>query len=181
MNTGKRRSGGKQTDRARAILTINGTRVLVGVEEYHAKDFSGVPEPGHNITLGFTRGPDKYFINLTLLTHAELQALKEILDLAFANAQDICIMRDKYAREALYKDGDDSFTRLYRPVPELITREGEKWPDYPRLRSGLEWVAYVVRDFRYRRFTFKSNGKHVLERIAADNEPSDLESEAGLI
>lgn len=61
--------------------------------------------------------------NLTALTVEELDAFKEIIDTAFELARPICKARDKEAADAL-AEGDDSHSRIYRAVPQLVYREG---------------------------------------------------------
>jgi hypothetical protein len=61
--------------------------------------------------------------NLTALTVEELDAVKDIIDTAFGLARPYCEQRDKEAADA-FAEGDDSHSRIYRAVPQLVYREG---------------------------------------------------------
>lgn len=62
-------------------------------------------------------------LNLTKLTEAELEAIKQVIDQAFALALPVIRQRDEEANAA-FTEGDDSFDRIYRAVPKLVFREG---------------------------------------------------------
>ena len=90
--------------------------ILVGNEES--------PEPGSDVVLFIPRAgrrPDLSF-NLTSLTEQELDALHDLFDAAFEWARPISRARDKRAEDA-NAAGDDSFTRNYRPIPQLVFRK----------------------------------------------------------
>jgi hypothetical protein len=78
--------------------------------------------------------------NLSSLTHAELVAIREYFDIAFELAEPVCIERDKAANEA-FDSGDDSVTRIYRALPELIVRNGEVAEHGEGLRVGSQAVS----------------------------------------
>lgn len=61
-------------------------------------------------------------INLTNLTLPELDALKDIFDSAFEWARPVVERRDKEAQDA-WDSGDDSHSRNYRPIPQLVYRK----------------------------------------------------------
>ncbi len=60
-------------------------------------------------------------ILLTNFTTQELDELKKCLDHAFSQARPICIELDEAAHKA-FEDGDDSWSRLYRPDARFIQR-----------------------------------------------------------
>jgi len=61
--------------------------------------------------------------NLTACTEDELIALKHLFDTAFETALPIARQRDKEARDA-FDQGDDSHSRIYRQLPQLVYRAG---------------------------------------------------------
>lgn len=62
-----------------------------------------------------------FSVDLSEMTLQEVQAVKDMFDKVFAEAQKVCEHRDQLAREA-YEDGDDSHYRLYRTVPKVVER-----------------------------------------------------------
>lgn len=86
-------------------------------------------------------------LDLTMLTEAELRALRRVFIAAFDEALTTCVLRDKEAQDA-YAKGDDSFVRLYRPVPEFVDREGESRKHDPSVWDRPESVS--GRDLRDR-------------------------------
>lgn len=79
-------------------------------------------EPGPTLRLMLPQQRGRAFIfNITALTHVELLKLKELFDMMFEIAEPIVKERDQAAQDA-FQRGDDSFVRLYRPVPRLVVR-----------------------------------------------------------
>jgi len=68
-------------------------------------------------------GAHSMVIDLSEMTTQELDATKELLDVMFAEAHEVCEHRDQLAREA-YEDGNDTHYRLYRTVPAMVDRSG---------------------------------------------------------
>ena len=60
--------------------------------------------------------------DLSALTIEELDAMREFFTLAFDTAEPVVRMRDKAAHDA-FTEGNDSFARLYRQLPQLVVRE----------------------------------------------------------
>jgi len=92
--------------------------------------------------------PDVYQ-KLTDLTEAELMAYKELLDKAFEWALPVVQRHDKEAADAA-ETGDDSFERIYRPLPQLVFRKrkvGEHFESVRLRPNGVspggrpDWVA----------------------------------------
>lgn len=75
-----------------------------------------------DIVLHLASGRLKFNMALTSLTEQELAALREIFTLAFDWAEPIVKKRDADAEYA-FQHGDDSFTRVYRQVPNLVIRK----------------------------------------------------------
>lgn len=98
------------------VKTSNGQFViLVGTD-------SG--ESGNDIVL-FSPRPGKvpdFAINLSSLTLEELEAMETLIKTAFEWARPICKLRDQEAQDA-FNAGDDSITRVYRAVPQLVFRK----------------------------------------------------------
>lgn len=88
----------------------------------HPKDDED-KEAGPTVRLYLPRpGARPMQYNLTALTKQELDWLRDLLNLACDLAEPIVEHRDKVAQDA-FDNGDDSFARIYRQVPQLIVRE----------------------------------------------------------
>lgn len=82
--------------------------------------------------------------NLTACTEEELTSLKHLFDTAFALALPIVQQRDKEAQDA-FANGDDSHSRIYRQVPQLVYREGAIGEHSEGVLDRLEDAAGVQR------------------------------------
>jgi len=98
-------------------------------------------QPGDDVVLCFPKksyrrntGPA---ISLTNLTYLELQTLRKLFDLAFEWAEPIVQERDRVAQDA-FDQGDDSFERLYRRVPNLVIRKRPKRENSDGVRERPE-------------------------------------------
>lgn len=76
-------------------------------------------------------------LNFSNMTVEELKAAREFVNLAIDLAEPVAAARDKAARKAA-DEGDDSFGRIYRPVPDMVKRPWAFGPDGKSLRNGLE-------------------------------------------
>lgn len=76
--------------------------------------------------------------NMTQFTAEEVAALREFFLVATATALPAAQFMDEKAEEELDND-IDSDPRLYRDVPRLFVREGEKFRDHPSILRGHEW------------------------------------------
>lgn len=76
-------------------------------------------------------------INLTSLTIEELEMTRQFFNTAFDMAEPVVRLRDQVAEDA-FANGDDSFARSYRPVPQLVIRKRQEQLDVPRLHLGSE-------------------------------------------
>lgn len=146
----KFRIDGKMSEnRVTWLRTILGTAVIMfyppGVIPDDAtdeeKDQTGptvrliIPQPGRRAVS----------LNLTALTSAEIVLMREFYNLLFDLAEPIVRERDKVAQNA-YENGDDSFARIYRQVPQLVVRSGAIGPDYESVRNRLDDLSRGVRD-----------------------------------
>lgn len=82
-------------------------------------------DPGPTFALVFQFPKVRYPISISLgvMTVHEVKALQAFLNAAFELAEPIATERDRKAEDA-YQNGDDSYTRLYRQLPQLVIREG---------------------------------------------------------
>lgn len=100
-------------------------------------------EYGNEVRLKlFTRNGKGMMLPLTHFTASELDAMKEIIDRAFSEARGESHRRDVAAQEAA-ENGHDTFARLYRPVPQVMYRKGEKRQHDEGVRSGSSGDAGV--------------------------------------
>lgn len=74
-------------------------------------------------------------ISLTGMTVAELEKFREFINRAIEKALPIAEELDLMAKEA-FKNGDDSFTRLYRTIPEIFIRKPKAKLDSEGLHDG---------------------------------------------
>jgi hypothetical protein len=89
-----------------------------------------LPRPG--------RIPD-VAINLTNLTEPELTALSDLFEAAFIWARPVVRQRDKEADDA-WQNGDDSYSRSYRPLPTVVYRKRPEYEHGESVRERLEGV-----------------------------------------
>jgi hypothetical protein len=59
---------------------------------------------------------------LSRMTYDEVCKLQEFINMVLDSVKDRCKRLDAKAQEA-FDDGDDSFSRIYRPVPEIYVRK----------------------------------------------------------
>lgn len=135
---------GRLSDQKRAVLVTAITRQLAIVsldpkewdEENNAKIES---EQGDNIVLMITvpgsRRPLKW--NLSAMTLEELEATRQFFEHLFDLADPIIRERDKVADEA-FSRGDDSYNRVYRSLPQFITRPRKESPNSESVHDGPE-------------------------------------------
>lgn len=125
---GGRPSYGKISDKRIMSLRTQTTQQLT-VMEYHPDDEveEGVAisaEVGSSYILR-TYVPARRMPltwDITAMTLEELEATRQFYNTLFDLAEPVVRERDKAAQDAL-AEGDDTFQRIYRPVPQLITRQ----------------------------------------------------------
>lgn len=83
------------------------------------------------------------YFDLTSMTGAELDAFEKLITTAVGWARPIVKERDRRAQEALDR-GDDSFPRVYRPIPQLIFRKGHERAHWEELRQRPDGPTEVV-------------------------------------
>lgn len=75
--------------------------------------------------------------NLSAMTAAELEVMRDFFNLAFDLADPVTRERDKVAHEA-FEQGDDSFARVYRGLPDFVKRQGPQRENNESIHDGLE-------------------------------------------
>lgn len=88
------------------------------------KYMDGQSEEGETLLLYIPRpggGGRDFSYNITSLTSEELKKTREFFNLLFDEAGPIVEKRDQIATEA-FSQGDDSFNRVYRALPQFIVR-----------------------------------------------------------
>lgn len=115
-----------------ALATTNDTRLVVKAEppEVDPKNDPNDPlydgraiETGDEIILlmGNIYGGKSIAVYLSQMTTEELDAWKQILNLAYERAREITSERDRVAAEAAH-NGDDSYIRRHRASPAVVIR-----------------------------------------------------------
>lgn len=109
---------GRYSERRDAWVALNGWEYVITVNEPDEDN------PFGQCWLAIRRPGQKRTFNIPLhnLTGLEIHAFQEIMEHAFRRAMPFCEAYDTEAEEAR-KEGDDSFARLYRPVPRVVVRE----------------------------------------------------------
>lgn len=132
--TGQRVAAGKISDERKAWTDIFlGQFVLMVYPEGHEV---GSKESGETVKIVV---PQRKVWDLTHLTEEELDSLQKFFDRAFARARPIIRHRDEVASDA-FSRGDDSFSRVYRAVPQFFDREGAVTADGQSVQHGPENV-----------------------------------------
>lgn len=114
--------GGRFTDRREMWTKLDFMEVAMfrqPVEEGHEEQGEGISiflRPGNARPLT---------VKLTAWTRDELEAFRTVVNKALDEAAPICTRRDEIAQKA-FEAGDDSFARIYRPVPQVFERERKK-------------------------------------------------------
>jgi hypothetical protein len=104
--------------------------------------------PNVIVQLDFGRnGRRPIYLNLTALTAEEVQVFRDVMDFAFDLAVPVAKDRDEVAARA--KDaGDDSYSRVYRAVPQFIVRNGKVIPYGESVQDGSDDVPGGPRGVR---------------------------------
>lgn len=112
----------------------------IGVLDKEDPDFeqkAAKSEKGDNVLLFVTvpgrRNPLTW--NISAMTSEELEAARKFFNHLFDLADPIVRERDKVAKDA-YDKGDDSYTRSYRQLPQLVIRQGQESRHSESLHDG---------------------------------------------
>ena len=133
-NRNIRKAGfGRQSEKRLSWLRTQPTRMLyllgldpkeydeeLGVEVFGSEEGTAyiiaIEVPGRSRRLNW---------DLSSMTMEELEATRQFFNYCFDQAEPVVRERDKVANAAL-EEGDDSYIRVYRPVPQFIVRERAK-------------------------------------------------------
>lgn len=143
---------------------------------------SGLPEKEHvSIYLSFAipNAIKPVQWNLTALTHAELMAMKTIINEAINLAEPVTIALDKEAEDA-FQNGDDSFLRIYRQVPQLVFRSGEKSPYGKSVPLGPDGIPEGTGYADFADGTFRRQSNVLAESDTERGGSEDDQSQADL-
>lgn len=110
--------------------------------------------------------------NLTASTEEELVAFKHLVDTAIEWALPIARQRDKEAADAL-DAGDDSHSRIYRQVPQLVYRKGPESQYGQGVHNRPEDADAVPSGDGDLDGGLRVPGADVAERDASDGKPED--------
>lgn len=107
-------------------VRIFGSELVLYIDDTVQEDEpdGDLPEIKMSISAGTGRAK---ILRLTNLTRRELDVLREFLNRAIDKAEPIVDELDRRAEEA-WKEGDDSYSRQYRAIPELVVREQRERP-----------------------------------------------------
>lgn len=135
----KRYIAGKLSDDCVAFCRVfwGSFKLYVKTKE---KETDTPSEAGPNVVLMFT--PDQkpmISVDMTALTQQELVVLGEFFEFAGGLIQSLIRHRDEEAARA-YAEGDDTFIRSYRPVPQLVVRDGPLGQHSEGLLIGPEGI-----------------------------------------
>lgn len=167
----KYRNGARMSENRIAwVRTVTVNMGIMRYEPGHQEDEDEYenPEPGPTYRLIVAKGAFRPVnIHLTGLTEAELECTYELIKMAFDLARPIVLERDRKADEA-YANGDDSFSRSYRQLPQFVVREGAFGEDGQGVLQRL--ASSITR--RWRRDD-TSAGVRGRSGGLADEEPAD--------
>jgi hypothetical protein len=110
--------------------------------------------------------------NLTACTEEELISLKHLFDTAIEWALPIARQRDKEAQDA-FDNGDDSHSRIYRQVPQLVYRSGPVGEHSEGVHDGPSDADGVPRDGRDLDGDLRGEGSDVAERDEGEGGSED--------
>lgn len=127
--------GVRSQNRVAWLKSVLGEVVLL---RFSQEEVEGKKEPGPTYRIQFNKSGSRlpYIMTLTSMTSDELEALKEFAILTYSAILPIIEDRDRNADEAATR-GDDSFDRVYRPLPQVVVRERTFSEDNQSLHDRL--------------------------------------------
>lgn len=140
----KFRSDGRMSkNRVAWLKTFVGQFVMMRYPNDEQPEGEPVSEEGPSYVLILPRrGARPLTFNITALTLEELEMTRRFFNELFDLAEPIVRHRDKVAQNAA-DEGDDSYARYYREIPQYVIREGE-------LRSDDQGVLDRLADLSLR-------------------------------
>lgn len=173
------------------IVSYN-TQVKDGMSELEIEELledgiqpeSGERPTGPSVEIAFRKrlSLKRIVMNLSNCSEQELKYLGALWELAIDLAMPTAIHRDKEARDAI-SNGDDSFSRSYRPIPVWAVRTG-KGVEYPEsLRDRLESLSrgeLIGEDYgrEYRRTSSDLAPRQPVQSESENDESKTDESES---
>lgn len=133
---------GRVSETRIAWLTTKTTRTLAinhSTPEEVREKFDRESEVGDSVYLSITvPGRTRPLTwDLTGMTTEELEATRKFFDHLFDLADPVVRERDRVADEA-HSEGDDSYDRVYRELPTLVTRQRKERTHGPSVQHGPE-------------------------------------------
>lgn len=123
-----------QATRAVYLLGLNPQEYdeELGIEVYGSEEGTAyiiaIEVPGRSRRLNW---------DLSSMTMDELEATRQFFNYCFDQAEPVVRERDKVANAAA-EQGDDSYVRVYRPIPQFIIRQGTQSNDSESVHDGPE-------------------------------------------
>lgn len=111
--------------------------------------------------------------NLTGMTSEELEATRQFFDHVFTLVDPIIRERDQVAKDAYETDGDDSYVRLYRPLPQYITRKRKVREHSEGILDGPENAAPVSGEEGSSDGGLRASGDDVADSYEEDRSDED--------
>lgn len=168
------------SENRRAFLNLPGTSFILFTNEQGDEEDGG-NKAAPNITIKIAKSnAGAVVFNLTLLRSDELAALREFFLMATSTGLPATDVMDTQAEKEL-DNGIDSDPRLYREVPRLFVREGEKFDHHPGLRRGHEWDDRFPSYEQSAGVGFAKRGRRssIPKQGPTDVPANDSETEAG--
>lgn len=136
----KYRKGKISEQRMAWVDTALGQLILMYYPEWETQKENERTESGPTVKILIPRpsGPTVQW-DLTYLTEVELDAVEEFIALAISTARPSVQERDRTANEA-FSRGDDSFSRVYRQVPQVVVRPRQERQHGEGVLDGSEDV-----------------------------------------
>lgn len=94
----------------------------------------------HTLMIQAPNGGRPVTMNLTDMTLVELELLEQMIQRSINLARPECAAYDEIAKEA-FENGDDTFLRHYRAIPELVVRERPPAKHGAGVQSGPDGAA----------------------------------------
>jgi hypothetical protein len=104
-------------------------------------------EPGPSFYISFERNtkyrPTKFTIPLTNWTAEEVEIFRQFMNEALDLTLEVVKERDAEAQRKLEEEDDDSWSRLYRPVPKIFRKKGAGRQHRTFISQRPDWASTV--------------------------------------
>ena len=176
---GRRSRGGKMSDDRAAWVKVVFADGNIYIKQWSDEEKElGIPEYGPNVVFMLTsnRGQRLTF-DVTSLTLAELEALKNFFGLMWELAEPIIRRRDEVAKDEQEK-GNDAFVRIYRAVPQLVIRDRIVEAHKQGILNGFEDATGADERTGDSSTTARDSGPSLAEQVSEDRSSQDDSAEA---